>query len=125
MVRLLVVREFLLTALCALMVVGVTVMGLDACSDASGAQEFDPPTYAIDYPLPVDAADPECLPREDASDPAVNGYHDGVAIDTLFAKYGAHLVYPDGSVGLHVTEYLYVVEPSHPKYPAGPFVGCQ
>ena len=31
------VREFLLTMLCALMVVGVTVMGLDACSDASDA----------------------------------------------------------------------------------------
>ena len=38
-------REFLLTALCALMVVGVTVMGLDACSDASDAQEI---SFSID-----------------------------------------------------------------------------
>ena len=41
------VREFLLTALIALMVVGVTVMGLDACSDASDAQQL---------PMSIDAS---------------------------------------------------------------------
>ena len=39
-------REFLLTALCALMVVGVTVMSLDRCSDAQAdvtVLEANPP----------------------------------------------------------------------------------
>lgn len=97
------------------------------CSPPSDAADLElaapPPTLAIDFELPVDPSDPDCLPRQLVIDRRLpDGSYAG--IDDAWRVWGAELVYPTGAPGLRVG-FFYPVPPSHPRYASvGPFVAC-
>jgi hypothetical protein len=108
--------------------VAITFVVVELINVVYGADEG--PTYAIDYKLETAPTDPNCLHREDASDPTTTpGHYRGQ--DALWEKYHAELVYPDGRVGQRVGPYLYVLPPANALYDdyaagrAPGLVGCE